>query len=164
MSRPATLRLARSARLLHRCSPTVRLLHTTTTRYDVSPGTTASAAPTSRNTESSGFWKEWSSSAAFQAALTTVVGLGMVFTAGIGYLEWYKGHVLHRVSRQRYFPADLPDVSSVRAGLCELNHADIADGRTRHLRCTSRTRCTSRGRSSLWSTASCEVNTRAHIS
>lgn len=51
--------------------------------------------------ESSGknsFWRQWASSASFQAALTTVVGLGMVFGAGVGYLEWYKAHVLHRVS------------------------------------------------------------------
>jgi hypothetical protein len=41
---------------------------------------------------------EWANSASFQAALTTVVGLGMVFGAGVGYLEWYKAHVLHRVS------------------------------------------------------------------
>lgn len=46
----------------------------------------------------SSFWKEWANSASFQAALTTVVGLGMVFGAGVGYLEWYKAHVLHRVS------------------------------------------------------------------
>ncbi|WVW84094.1 hypothetical protein I302_106123 [Kwoniella bestiolae CBS 10118] len=45
------------------------------------------------------FWKQWSSSASFQAALTTVVGLGMVFAAGVGYLEWYKAHVLHRIGR-----------------------------------------------------------------
>jgi hypothetical protein len=43
------------------------------------------------------FWHAWTTSASFQAALTTVVGLGMVFGAGIGYLEWYKQHVLHRV-------------------------------------------------------------------
>lgn len=43
------------------------------------------------------FWEEWSHSAGFQAALTTVVGLGLVFLAGTGYLEWYKAHVLHRV-------------------------------------------------------------------
>lgn len=43
------------------------------------------------------FWEEWSHSASFQAALTTVVGLGMVFGAGTGYLQWYKAHVLHRV-------------------------------------------------------------------
>jgi hypothetical protein len=48
--------------------------------------------------DKSSFWKEWANSASFQAALTTVVGLGMVFGAGVGYLEWYKAHVLHRVS------------------------------------------------------------------
>jgi len=48
--------------------------------------------------ERTSFWKEWANSASFQAALTTVVGLGMVFGAGVGYLEWYKAHVLHRVS------------------------------------------------------------------
>jgi hypothetical protein len=45
----------------------------------------------------SSFLREWASSSSFQAALTTVVGLGMVFAAGVGYLEWYKYHVLHRV-------------------------------------------------------------------
>jgi len=43
------------------------------------------------------FWEEWSHSPSFQAALTTVVGLGMVFAGGIGYLQWYKAHVLTRV-------------------------------------------------------------------
>ena len=43
------------------------------------------------------FLHAWTTSASFQAALTTVVGLVMVFGAGIGYLEWYKAHVLHRV-------------------------------------------------------------------
>ena len=43
------------------------------------------------------FWEEWSSSPSFQAALTTVVGLMMVFAGGVGYLSWYKSHVLHRV-------------------------------------------------------------------
>ena len=47
--------------------------------------------------DKSSFWKQWANSASFQAALTTVVGLGMVFGAGVGYLEWYKAHVLHRV-------------------------------------------------------------------
>ncbi|WWC89167.1 uncharacterized protein L201_004085 [Kwoniella dendrophila CBS 6074] len=49
--------------------------------------------------EKESFWRKWSSSASFQAALTTVVGLGMVFAAGVGYLEWYKSHVLHRIMR-----------------------------------------------------------------
>jgi hypothetical protein len=52
----------------------------------------------------SSFWKEWANSASFQAALTTVVGLGMVFGAGVGYLEWYKAHVLHRVSQGIWDP------------------------------------------------------------
>jgi hypothetical protein len=43
------------------------------------------------------FWAEWAHSPSFQAALTTVVGLGAVFAGGIGYLQWYKAHVLHRV-------------------------------------------------------------------
>ncbi|WVQ99544.1 hypothetical protein IAU59_006680 [Kwoniella sp. CBS 9459] len=55
-----------------------------------------SGSPESKEQES--FWKQWSSSASFQAALTTVVGLGMVFAAGVGYLEWYKSHVLHRLN------------------------------------------------------------------
>jgi hypothetical protein len=41
---------------------------------------------------------KWANSSSFQAALTTIVGLGMVFGGGIAYLEWYKHHVLHRVS------------------------------------------------------------------
>ncbi|KAK8864544.1 hypothetical protein IAR55_001794 [Kwoniella newhampshirensis] len=45
------------------------------------------------------FWSEWAHSASFQAALTTVVGLGMVFAGGMAYLEWYKAHVLHRIGR-----------------------------------------------------------------
>lgn len=49
------------------------------------------------------FWEEWSHSAGFQAALTTVVGLGLVFLAGVGYLEWYKAHVLHRVRVERSY-------------------------------------------------------------
>ena len=40
---------------------------------------------------------DWAHSPSFQAALTTVVGLGMVFGAGIAYLEWYKGHQLRRI-------------------------------------------------------------------
>lgn len=48
------------------------------------------------------FWTEWLSSPSFQAALTTVVGLGMVFAGGMAYLEWYKAHVLHRVGYPIY--------------------------------------------------------------
>lgn len=47
--------------------------------------------------ERDSFWREWSHSPGFQAALTTVVGLIMVFGGGMGYLQWYKAHVLHRV-------------------------------------------------------------------
>lgn len=61
---------------------------------DLSPRP-SSGGPTGKKQS---FWEEWSHSASFQAALTTIVGLGMVFGAGIGYLEWYKAHVLHRVS------------------------------------------------------------------
>ncbi|WVQ82082.1 hypothetical protein IAT38_004210 [Cryptococcus sp. DSM 104549] len=45
------------------------------------------------------FWTIWARSPSFQAALTTVVGLGMVFAGGMAYLEWYKAHVLHRIMR-----------------------------------------------------------------
>ncbi|ODO06441.1 hypothetical protein L198_01673 [Cryptococcus wingfieldii CBS 7118] len=45
------------------------------------------------------WWDDWLKSASFQAALTTIVGLGMVFGSGIGYLEWYKDHVLRRIMR-----------------------------------------------------------------
>lgn len=44
------------------------------------------------------WYHEWAHSPSFQAALTTVVGLGAVFAGGIGYLQWYKAHVLRRVS------------------------------------------------------------------
>lgn len=44
------------------------------------------------------WYQDWVHSPSFQAALTTVVGLGMVFGAGVGYLQWYKSHVLARVS------------------------------------------------------------------
>lgn len=43
------------------------------------------------------WYHEWAHSPSFQAALTTVVGLGAVFAGGIGYLQWYKAHVLRRV-------------------------------------------------------------------
>jgi hypothetical protein len=56
----------------------------------------------SSNTEANiGFhtlWRQWSQRPSLQAALTTMVGLGIVFGAGVGYLRWYKGHVLRRVS------------------------------------------------------------------
>ncbi|ORX37880.1 hypothetical protein BD324DRAFT_623651 [Kockovaella imperatae] len=48
---------------------------------------------------SKSFLETWSSSPSFQAALTTVVGLMMVFVGGVGYLSWYKSHVLHRMER-----------------------------------------------------------------
>ena len=51
--------------------------------------------PNSKPDES--VWHSWMTSPSFHAALTTVIGLAMVFGAGIGYLEWYKQHVLHRV-------------------------------------------------------------------
>ncbi|WWC94615.1 hypothetical protein V866_001462 [Kwoniella sp. B9012] len=65
----------------------------------VGPSDTLTDTPPRRNSDKKGFWEQWSSSASFQAALTTVVGLGMVFAAGVGYLEWYKAHVLHRIMR-----------------------------------------------------------------
>lgn len=52
------------------------------------------------------WYSEWAHSPSFQAALTTVVGLAMVFGAGVGYLEWYKGHVLRRVSDVAAHPRD----------------------------------------------------------
>ena len=89
-----------------------RAFHKTTSLLDVpswppnpipqSPvGPSADLTPaSSSSTQSSpgqSFWRAWASSASFQAALTTIIGLGMVFGAGVGYLEWYKAHVLHRV-------------------------------------------------------------------
>lgn len=52
----------------------------------------------SKKKEHQSWWHDWLHSPSFQAALTTVVGLGMVFGAGTGYLYWYKAHVLSRVS------------------------------------------------------------------
>ncbi|WWD17146.1 hypothetical protein CI109_101583 [Kwoniella shandongensis] len=57
------------------------------------------AAFSPAQTQKRSFWSEWAHSASFQAALTTVVGLGMVFAGGMAYLEWYKAHVLHRMGR-----------------------------------------------------------------
>ncbi|BEI93296.1 uncharacterized protein CcaverHIS019_0509240 [Cutaneotrichosporon cavernicola] len=69
--------------------------------------------------ERESFWREWSSSPGFQAALTTIVGLIMVFGGGMGYLQWYKAHVLHRVERAfegGYDPAlELGSVHSPKA-------------------------------------------------
>jgi hypothetical protein len=63
------------------------------------PVPSSSTSDSPYTTAAQSFWRAWSSSASFQAALTTIVGLGMVFGAGVGYLEWYKAHVLHRVCR-----------------------------------------------------------------
>jgi len=64
---------------------------------DLTSGKESSQSKNWKQKTEESFWHAWSTSASFQAALTTVVGLGMVFGAGIGYLEWYKYHVLHRV-------------------------------------------------------------------
>ncbi|WVQ67251.1 uncharacterized protein L199_005446 [Kwoniella botswanensis] len=92
--------------------PPIRTLVSTSVRLDipqwpnppvpqppVGPSDTLTDTPPRRNSDKKGFWEQWASSASFQAALTTVVGLGMVFAAGVGYLEWYKAHVLHRIMR-----------------------------------------------------------------
>nr|XP_019003167.1 uncharacterized protein I203_04204 [Kwoniella mangroviensis CBS 8507]OCF66628.1 hypothetical protein I203_04204 [Kwoniella mangroviensis CBS 8507] len=92
--------------------PPIRTLSGTSVRLDipqwpnppvpqppVGPSDNLTDTPPRRNSDRKGFWEQWSSSASFQAALTTVVGLGMVFAAGVGYLEWYKAHVLHRIMR-----------------------------------------------------------------
>lgn len=50
------------------------------------------------NEKKRSWYSDWAHSPSFQAALTTVVGLAMVFGAGVGYLQWYKAHVLRRVS------------------------------------------------------------------
>jgi hypothetical protein len=74
-------------------------------------------------------WRQWSQRPSLQAALTTVVGLGIVFGAGVGYLRWYKGHVLRRVSgnvhSRRCFTGrrllmGCSDTTGFRARLCEL--------------------------------------------
>ena len=71
-----------------------------------SPPSPSSYGPDSDHRPS--FLRDWASSASFQAALTTVIGLGMVFGAGVGYLEWYKSHVLHRVSNASFYHRPLP--------------------------------------------------------
>lgn len=42
-------------------------------------------------------FKRWADNPLVQAAITTVLGLGVVFVGGIGYLEWYKANVLNRM-------------------------------------------------------------------
>lgn len=60
---------------------------------------TSTASNSGHHKESHRRWyQDWVHSPSFQAALTTVVGLAMVFGAGVGYLQWYKSHVLRRVS------------------------------------------------------------------
>lgn len=114
---------ARRAPALSRISPrslvaphSRRPLHSSPTLHDIpswpnppmpqppvgpSDGLGTGSGPSSRKkkADEDSFWYSWSHSPSFQAALTTIVGLGMVFGAGVGYLEWYKAHVLHRVSR-----------------------------------------------------------------
>jgi hypothetical protein len=96
-------------------SPSRRPLHSSPTRRDIPSwpnppmpqppvgpsddlGTASNPSSRRKKADEDSFWYSWSHSPSFQAALTTIVGLGMVFGAGVGYLEWYKAHVLHRVS------------------------------------------------------------------
>ncbi|KAL7421907.1 hypothetical protein Q5752_003679 [Cryptotrichosporon argae] len=91
--------------------PLSRSVHPSASRLDAptwppppvpQPAVTPSDAPPFPSrpiTQPNSFWRAWANSASFQAALTTVVGLAMVFGAGVGYLEWYKHHVLHRMER-----------------------------------------------------------------
>ncbi|GFZ44299.1 hypothetical protein JCM24511_02021 [Saitozyma sp. JCM 24511] len=44
-------------------------------------------------------YRQWSHRPWFHAALTALVGLGIAFGAGVGYLQWYKGHILRRIER-----------------------------------------------------------------
>jgi hypothetical protein len=57
----------------------------------------SSSSQYSHDSGTRSFLREWASSSSFQAALTTLVGLGVVFAAGVGYFEWYKSHVSRRV-------------------------------------------------------------------
>ncbi|KAK0454662.1 hypothetical protein EV421DRAFT_433248 [Armillaria borealis] len=41
----------------------------------------------------------FTNNAFLDAALTTVMGLGMVFLGGVGYLKWYKWNVLHKIEK-----------------------------------------------------------------
>lgn len=41
--------------------------------------------------------RKWMESPFVQAGVTTVVGLIMVFAGGVGYLTWYKAHVLNKM-------------------------------------------------------------------
>ncbi|WOO81138.1 uncharacterized protein LOC62_03G004670 [Vanrija pseudolonga] len=100
--RPPVVARARALPLVHR-------LHTSAIRQNVpswppgpvpenpvTPSDDLSSA-SSKKKEHQSWWHDWLHSPSFQAALTTVVGLGMVFGAGTGYLYWYKAHVLSRV-------------------------------------------------------------------
>jgi hypothetical protein len=77
---------------------------------NLTPGNSSASSRDSKSKSAEeSFWHAWSTSPSFQAALTTVVGLGMVFGAGIGYLEWYKYHVLHRVGKRASAALELTD-------------------------------------------------------
>ena len=97
---------------------------------DLTPKAGPSTSHESNAKPEESFWQQWMSSASFQAALTTVMGLGMVFAGGIGYLEWYKQHVLYRVRHESSGSCSDPllilptDWSSFRTGLCEYINKD----------------------------------------
>lgn len=78
------------------------------------------------------FWTEWLSSPSFQAALTTIVGLGIVFGGGMAYLEWYKAHVLHRIMRAfepGYDPAlELSKLNGPNASHVKRREQPLIDG------------------------------------
>ena len=111
--RTSIVRYSKSPQARPLVHPTIRYISTTPFRSNVPTwppppmpqgpiGPSDNLSPNSQNQQQQGhrrWYQDWMHSASFQAALTTVVGLAMVFGAGVGYLQWYKSHVLRRVSR-----------------------------------------------------------------
>ncbi|KAL1411457.1 hypothetical protein Q8F55_002413 [Vanrija albida] len=108
--RMASVRAYRPMAASARAVPLVRALHSSALRQNipswppgpipenpVTPSQDLASGGSGKKEDHKSWWHDWLHSPSFQAALTTVVGLGMVFGAGTGYLYWYKAHVLSRV-------------------------------------------------------------------
>lgn len=109
MTAVPALRLVRSLRLR---PPLPRYISASARRLDLPqwPGPAvpqppvgpSDTIPPSKRTSSpsdsfSDILRRWADNPLVQAAVTTVLGLGVVFVGGVGYLEWYKANVLDRM-------------------------------------------------------------------